>query len=302
MFHHFTGQGHARGQGAIDADEFRRLLLHVGPRNILPAEEFLTRHVQGTLASQHTCLSFDDNLRCQYDVALPVMRELGLTAFWFVYTSVLQGRPERLELYRQFRTQYFTDVEAFYDAFFKRLHLLPDAGRLLAQLDRFVPGMYLAEYPFYTDNDRRFRFTRDELLGPKAYESFMDAMIVEHGVRPTELAGGLWMDEACLEQLHHEGHVIGLHSHTHPTRLARLSPAEQRQEYEQNFYLLAALLGERPRSMSHPCNSYDTHTLHILRDLGVQLGFCSNAAAPGTPLEMPRDDHANVLRDIHRAA
>ena len=56
-------------------------------------------------------------------------------------------------------------------------------------------------------------------------------------------------------------------------------------------------------ALSHPSNSYDETTLQILRGLGVKLGFQANMTAPGnTDLEWPREDHANVLAMMKRAA
>ena len=96
MFHHFRNREHPSGQGAISADEFRALVEDVGIERILPAREWFRRAVEGTLNEQDRCLSFDDGLRCQYDVAFPVMRELGLTAFWFPYTGPLRSEERRV--------------------------------------------------------------------------------------------------------------------------------------------------------------------------------------------------------------
>src|SRR4051794_18619226 len=92
MFHHFHdddvdlegGIGHPAGQGSISADTLRAMIQSIGPTRILPAHEFLHRAVAGKLTDHHVCLTFDDNLMCQYDVAVPVLEEFGLTAFWFV--------------------------------------------------------------------------------------------------------------------------------------------------------------------------------------------------------------------------
>lgn len=304
MFHHFRDAAHPAGQGALSEGELRRVLRHVAARSrILGAREFLSRHQAGTLRDGDVCLTFDDNLRCQYDVAFPVLRELGLTAFCFAYTTVLEGGVDRLEVYRHFRTTQFATVDAFYDAFFQAA---PDGGEesaIEAGLSTFDPHTYLAPFPFYTDADRRFRFVRDEVLGPARYHAVMDRMLsATHGGSPLT-RHDLWMTSRQLRQLHDEGYVIGLHSHTHPTRIERLSAAEQTREYEANFAALTRAIGEPPVTMSHPCNSYNADTLNLLRRLGIRLGFRANMAPAGrgeterTEFELPREDHANVLRE-----
>jgi len=306
MFHHFhsEGLGHPRGQGSLSAGELADLIDYVGRERILPPDEFLRRSRAGRLRPGDLCLTFDDNLRCQFDVAYPVLWELGLTAFWFVYSSVLDGTAERIELYRLFRTTHFESIEEFYARFFYSLGEGGEGYEVEHALEGFDPGRYLCGFPFYTDADRRFRFVRDEVLGPERYYRAMDALMSAVGADVAAMAANLWMGPDCLRRLRDGGHIIGLHSHTHPTRLERLPAAEQREEYATNHAILSGLLGEGPVAMSHPCNSYNAQTLEILEDLGIRVGFRANMAelSPGRvgPLELPREDHANILARMHR--
>jgi peptidoglycan/xylan/chitin deacetylase (PgdA/CDA1 family) len=299
MFHHFHGDDHRPGQGSISADELRGIIGSIGRGRILPAHEFLDRAIGGKLHPHHVCLTFDDNLMCQYDLAVPVLEEFGLTAFWFVYTSVMQGNIERLEIYRHFRMTQFDTVDDFYAAFFVRVHESAFGGVTEKCLMRFEPRTYLAAFPFYSDADRRFRYVRDDVLGPQAYAQVMDDMMRSAGYDVREIAKSLWMGNAEVRSLHEAGHVIGLHSHTHPTRLERLTEDEQRYEYKSNHAHLTSLLGEPPVAVSHPCNSYNQTSLRILRSLGVKLGFRANMAIGfDSELEMPREDHATLLRRV----
>lgn len=298
MLHHFHDEKHPSSQGSINADQFTQLIEQVGYDDILPAREWLRRSLNGMLRDQDRCITFDDNLRCQFDVAYPVLRRKDITAFWFVYTSVLEGNIERLEVYRKFRHSYFSSIDDFYAAFFHAIERTIYKDEVRMSLQRFSPGTYLANFPFYTDNDRRFRYVRDEVLGPDRYYNAMDEMIMSKGVvNMTEFSNGLWMDKRCIRQLHNEGHVIGLHSHTHPTRMANLDSATQKLEYTKNYDCLADLLGEPPLAVSHPNNSYNGKTLKILQKLGIRLGFRANMAQPvNSELEYPREDHANIIK------
>lgn len=300
MFHHFHRASGVGGQGSLSAAELRELIAWVGMERILPAQVWLERAEQGELDLDDVCLTFDDNLRCQYEIALPVLQELGLTAFWFVATATLSGQPHRLEVYRRFRTEHFASVDAFYEAFDEAIELSAYAGAVHSGLERFDPQTYLGEFAFYSDSDRRFRFIRDQVLGRRRFEHVMDRMIADHGLSLEALSAGLWMDAACLRHLHEENHVIGLHSHTHPTRLEYLHPEAQFREYRENLLALRRVIGESPRTVSHPCNSYNQTTLTILRRLGVSVGFRANMRlADITELEFPREDHANLLREMH---
>jgi hypothetical protein len=216
-----------------------------------------------------------------------------------VYTSVLQGNVEPLEIYRHFRMTQFGSVDAFYDAFFETLSNSPHHELAETLLEEFNPRAYLAGFPFYTDADRKFRFVRDEALGPARYRELMDQMIADAKIDVPALAKQLWMNDAGIRDLHNRGHVIGLHSHTHPTRVAYLDEDGQRDEYFENYAYLKQLLDERPTTMSHPCNSYNAITLRILDELQITLGFRANMAQLASgPLEVPREDHANLLRQL----
>lgn len=298
MFHHFHDERHAPGQGSLSADELAAMIDFLKPAQILPAREWLTRALRGSLRDGDLCLTFDDNLRCQFDVARPVLESRGLTAFWFVSTAATQGVPNRVEMYRAFRDRCFPDIDAFYDAFFAELERIDGDGQIARAVQQFNPLSYLCAFSFYSDADRRFRFVRDEVLGPIRYDQVMESLMAAARVDVHGLVRDLWMDAACLERLHAGGHVLGLHTHTHPTRLANLAPAEQEREYRDNYMTLMQITREPPTSMSHPCNSYNEHTLAILRGLGIQVGFRADMDGGGSPLEHPRQDHANILRQM----
>jgi peptidoglycan/xylan/chitin deacetylase (PgdA/CDA1 family) len=275
----------------------------MGRRNFLSPQQWIERALAGRLEARHRCITLDDALLCQIDVALPVFQAFGLTAFWFVYSAVFEGERERMELFRHFRTTRYPDIEDFYRAFFERLRL-SEAGSEFAQrsLD-FDPKRYLSNYSFYTDNDRRFRFARDVVLGQRRYFDIVDAMMREDSGYDIDAAAKLlWMTDDDIRALHADGHVIGLHSYSHPTALADLPVDEQERQYQENTRHLSSVLGARPETVSHPVNSYSAETLAILRRMEVKIGFRDNLNSPpdASLLEMPRDDHANILRQIVR--
>ena len=285
----------------MSAEQLADMIHHLGPDRIVPASEWVSRASVGDLAEDQICLTFDDNLRCQHDVALPVLRDFGLTAFWFISTSVMEGVLQRLEIYRAFRILCFDETNDFYEEFFRTVALSECAEEVEDALAGFQCDSYLSEHAFYSEADRRFRYVRDEVLGARRYEHIMDSLIASKGIELDELATGLWMNGEHVRDLHQSGHVIGLHTHTHPTRVAYLPPQDQFREYRENHSRLTTLLGEPPVAMSHPCNSYNAETLAILRKLGVKVGFRSNmnGGGPHSELEYPREDHAHILREMH---
>jgi len=297
MFHHFHGHsGAPQGQGSISAQELAKLIEYVGRNRILSAEEWVLRAEDGSLNDTDICLTFDDALRCQYDIAVPVLRDLGLTAFWFIYSSVFEGKIEPLEVHRYFRTTQFPAIEDFYKQFF---HCVSDffSKEYAHALNGFDPDTYLVTCPFYTHSDRIFRYLRDDVLGEDRYQTVMTALMTSHGFDGASVVDKLWMTNENLRTLHDEGHVIGLHSYSHPTRLSSLSTKGQREEYEKNLEHLAQVLGQAPVCMSHPCNSYGPETLTILDELGVRFGFCADMqeVRDRSRFEFARENHSNIM-------
>ena len=50
-------------------------------------------------ALNEICLTFDDGLKSQYDVALPILNDFNIKAFFFISTSVYTSNPNLLEVY-----------------------------------------------------------------------------------------------------------------------------------------------------------------------------------------------------------
>lgn len=300
MFHHFHDARHPPGQGSIDAEDFAEMIEAIGRDRFLPARDWMTLAINDKLRPDSLCLTFDDNLRCQFDIALPVLEDFGLTAFWFVYTSVNTGKLERLEIYRDFRCTQFAEIDHFYDAFDGYVTSTVHSERVDKAMACFDPAQYLAGYSYLSDSDRRFRFIRDRILGKAHYEEIMDGMLIQHSYDLERVAARLWMTDTHLRRLHDTGHIVGLHSQTHPTNLAALSVLEQTAEYTQNRTYLEDILGEIPRTMSHPNNSYDADTLALLTNLNVELGFRADPSKSDFgQLEHPRHNHA-VLHELIR--
>lgn len=296
MFHHFENDTHPKGQGSLSSDQFAEMLHWIGIERFLSPQEWIYRANRNELQNEDLCICFDDGLRCQYDVALPVLQKFGLQAFWFVYSSVLNGTVERLELYRYYRTVAFDDIDDFYHRFFQTVDISEFSHSYREKIAGFDVARYLAAFSFYTDNDRKFRFTRDRVLGQGAYFQIMDDMIAQDAsFSDTRAADLLWMKSSQLVALHQAGHEIGLHSYSHPTDMASLTAEEQLWEYRRNSEDLSAILGVRPRCASYPCGSQNEDTHEIMRVLGVEIAFRADMnSGVHDLLNLPREDHSHV--------
>ena len=300
MLHHFHQCGNRHAQGSLTAENFLRLLEFIGTKNILSAQEWLERSLSNRLEPNHRCITFDDNLKSQYDIALPVLESYGLTAYFFIYSSVCEGGIENLEVYRFFRYFYHDTINDFYHAFEQAAEELYPQWHVKQQLEAFNADEYLKAYTYYTIQDKRFRYLRDQIIEAEYYEALMDEMIKRRGLNKKALAENLWVNNKQLQALQTQGNIIGLHSYTHPTRIDQMSIKAQQQEYQLNNQHLSTLLGSAPSTMSHPCGVYTKETLELLRSMNVTLGFRADMAMGAAPsaLEYPRRDHSDIIRQM----
>lgn len=299
MLHHFHGEDYKHDRsGSISAADFERVILSIGIDNFDNPLEWTERTLCGDKGYKKWCITFDDGLRCQVDVALPILKKYGLRAFWFVCSGPYLGELPRLDLYRRFRHHYFEKVEDFYTTFFEMLGIPMQSFE--AHYVNWRSKM-LDVFPFYTDMDLRYRYSRDYLLTKVSYEAAVDRLIERYSLSLRDLANEIWIAEEDLALLHGDGHVIGLHSHDHPTNFSELNHTAQVEQYERNFQFLNDAVG-RVFAVSHPCGSYSSFTLGFLASLGITIGFRSNLSRLGyldsypTALQMPREDIACILR------
>ena len=206
---------------------------------------------------------------------------------------------ENLEVFRYFRSKYFPTINEFYESFKKHLRASETGPEFEEKIKLLDTDQYLSSFSFYTKEDKIFRYTRDIILGPGRYNQLMSEMIRKSEMVIGDISDSLWNTPSNIKEMHGKGHVIGLHSHSHPTELRKMSKAEQSGEYEKNKTILTDITGSEIFSMSHPCNSYNNDTLEILQNLNVNFGFRANMdTGYSSTLEYPRLDHALLMEHI----
>ena len=293
MFHHFCEDSQPNSLGAITPDQLENIIASYKKRaiDILPAEEWYQRALMGSLNKGQVCLTFDDALRSQINLALPVLEKHGLTAFWFVYSSVFEGEKSTFEIYRYFYDNYFATFDEFFYVFIRYLQSSQAIKDFLHERNRFLESDYLSEYPFYSDVEKEYRYFRDRVLSKEQFNQLMENILADYEVSYAEISKNLWMTNDHLLDLVGNSHIVGLHSYSHPTSMSSLNVSDQMNEYQRNAVHLHSVIGRPVRTVAHPVNSYGKQTLRILESMGIMIGFRSNMHKKSFgPLEQPRAD------------
>jgi len=310
MFHHFhDGNIYKKTPGSINKDDLFRLIKFIGRKNILDAEDFFTRSQEDKLKEKDLCFTFDDGIKNQHDIALPILEDFKIKSFFFVYSSLFTNNPDFLEVYRHFRSNYFSNINEFYNLFYKKID--KNLKNFFNSFSQQIKDLN-AKFPHYSGDDIKFVFVRDKFLKKNEYQEIMLKMFEEKNFKPKKFFNILFMNKENLIKLKELGHMVGLHSHTHPTDFKKLTIKEQYDEYSKNITILSDILKcqkNEIKSMSHPCGSYDENTLQILKELGIELGFKPTMKIEkeknmkkinNSKLEIARVDHAEIMKKINQ--
>lgn len=299
MFHYFHGMDVPYTQGAISEKEFLNILSYYKKEKkcrIISAKEYMNKTIDGTISQDEVCLTFDDGLTCAFNVAWPVMRELGLTGFWFIYTGPYTGEPDLLEIYRLFRNRCFASIGVFYQKFEETL--CEHKSEYSQCWKSKEASRYKQHIRYYSVKDRRFRYMRDCVLAENEYKTIMENMMATAGFCWKEEAEKIHISKEKLRELEKSGNIIGLHSHTHPT-VMNTSPFQQKEwEYSKNKEVLEEIIGKKIQCAAYPDGSVDEESLDIMKMLGVKMAFIEHMKYTGNQYMIPRIDSADILNEI----
>jgi peptidoglycan/xylan/chitin deacetylase (PgdA/CDA1 family) len=219
-------------------------------------------------------VTFDDGYRDNYDIALPVLQSLGLTATFFITTGFVNNP----------RLPWWDHVA----------YVVKRTGVGCLRLDRPEP----------LDVDLGERTRTNALLriiGAFLRADHDDPTLLAHlderalmDVESEALARDLFLTWEQVREMAGAGMGIGAHTSTH-RKLARLSEDEQRIELAESKRTLEQELGRDVAALAYPYggpDTFDARTKRIASDLGYRLAISlvPSANRPG----------ATDALDVHR--
>lgn len=193
----------------------------------LPLPEAVDRLYAGTLPKRAICITFDDGYANNHDVALPVLRSVGVPATFFIATGYLDGGI------------MFNDeiIEAMRRSPRTTLDLSPLGFRVFD-----LAGV-----------DARRRAAR-EINTALKYRSVLERGSLVTQIRhfaEADVPASLMMTTHQVRALQAAGMDVGGHTSTHPI-LARLPDEEASREISAGRTRLGEILGAPPRSFAYP--------------------------------------------------
>lgn len=193
---------------------------------VLPLAEALALLARRRLPGRAVAITFDDGYRDNYEVALEILRELDLSATFFISSGFLDGG------------------RMWNDTVIETVRRLPESELT------FEP-CGIRELPLRSVEQRRQ--TMHRLLAELKYrpleqrQQFCESL----SARLDEPLPGLMMTREQVRGLRRAGMEIGAHTVRHPI-LKRLAPAMARAEIEQSKQALEEILDEPVRLFAYP--------------------------------------------------
>jgi peptidoglycan/xylan/chitin deacetylase (PgdA/CDA1 family) len=226
--------------------------------NVLSLREALAAIDSGRVPPRAVCITFDDGYRSVHDLALPVLRRLGLPATVFVSSGYVDGR------------------NMWNDRIVEAVETLPAEELDLAEFG-------LGVYSLRSVDERAATLgsltEASKYLPPQERSRLVGRLQALVGERASE---GLMLTPEMVVNLDRHGIEIGAHTVTHPI-LTSLDDASAMQEIRDSKRELEAIVGKPVTLFAYPNGKvgkdFDQRHVAMVREAGFQAAFTTAVGA-----------------------
>ncbi len=253
------------------------------------AEEDLLAALDGQrgLPEKACLLTFDDGLREQYALAVPVLDDLGVPAIFFVPGQpYLEGRPLAVHRIHYLRSQI--EPSAFQQMLFCGCEELGISTGITE-----VEVGYEGKYFWDDEKTRKAKYLLNILLTEVEKDRLLSLMEKQASIDGEVYFSSLYMTPEQIEELG-QRFAVGTHGYSH-TPLARKNRLEIEEDIKRGLTALSPMCGS-PVSISYP-HGYEGAISQAVFDTakscGLRLGFTTERSFNLTleaPLALARVD------------
>lgn len=256
----------------LHVGDFLRQLDWLAAHHRFVARDELEEACRTGRAPDGVVLTFDDGLSDHYDHVFPILKERGLTGYFYISTFPYESGA-------------LLDVH--------RIHLVlgrlggPAALQLLKEHldDAMLSDAHVGEFREATyknqDNDRAttaFKRTLNYLISYDHRRAVLDRIFAEAIGAERELAARFYLDAGQIREMDAAGMVIGSHG-VHHYVFSKLSVADQEREIARSFGHLAGVIGKPVRTFCYPYggrHAFTDETVACLDRAGASFSFDVN--------------------------
>lgn len=201
------------------------------------------------LPSKSIVITFDDGLAEQYELALPILVELGVPAIFFANTRVLEEDHvlgvHKIHLVRSVLSP--SEMNARVESFLREND----------QIHNFGDYAYKAteHYKYDTEEVSKLKYLLNFVLAADEKEVQIDKMFNEFFSSEEEVSKSLYMDKEQIIDLAKKG-LLGSHSHEHYP-IGTLGREQQVYQIQKSQEVFKRITGKSMKSFSYPYGSYE---------------------------------------------
>ena len=276
--------GAGRAIFPVTTAELERQLELLARRFELVGREELLGAIEGrTMLPAEACLvTFDDGLRSQFELALPLLERLGVPAIFFVAGAPLaEGRPLQVHKLHAVRERLGDEQILEHQGVREALERIPPAGRDVYPYD--TPLAVLVK-----------RVLTTGLPAPER-DRIVDTLFERVSDDERRFASELYMSREQVAELERAHGAVGSHGYGHRP-LASLGRERAGHDLERGASTLATVTGVRPLTVSYPYGNTEAVDVEVARAAaaaGFRAGFTTERAVNltlGEPLLLGRID------------
>jgi peptidoglycan/xylan/chitin deacetylase (PgdA/CDA1 family) len=229
--------------------------------NVLPLQEAVQSLLAGKLIKPSVCVTFDDGYMDNYELALPVLKDKGLPATFFI------------------ATQFINTGRMWNDTVIETIRRIPNGELDLRSIGQDV-------YNISTLSDR-LEAIKKILLNLKYLEpdERLNRVTDISAYANSKLPDNLMMSEKQLKEMDSSGMTIGAHTHSHPI-LSRIPLTRAEDEIRRSRDILNELLNKKIKTFAYPNGrpnkDYNNSHVEIVKKLefevavSTQWGYAHN--------------------------
>ena len=215
---------------------------------VLPLDEAAEMLAEGRLPPRAACITFDDGYRDNHDLALPLLKQHGLSATFYVTSGYLNGGV------------------IFHDVLIETIRHAP-TGMLNFGMES-VPTLAISDMASRIDAASRLMSTI-KYLPPEQRHALSERLLDQLGHRVPRF---LMMCDEQVQALSRQGMGVGGHT-SHHVILSKLSHEAARQEIRSNRDALSSIIDKPLTSFAYPNGKPGTDYGPAHVDLVREAGF-----------------------------
>ena len=299
-YHYIGSTGTSTGQGIhpVSVSTFRHQIEEISKHFSFISQEDISLAVEKKkkLPEMACLITFDDGLRCQYELALPILDDLNVPAIFFIntlpYTEERACFPHILQYLRSVipPEELLKNISEEYKVTTKNtLPLLPEYREGATR-----------QYKHDSKEVAHLKYLMNHVLDVELSNKIVKKLLFSLISSEKHFCDNLYMAQDHIRQLG-DRRYLGLHSHKHRP-LSRMGPREILEDLVVNQQVLMEMSGINAiQAISYPFGSQEAVSLPVIdaaKEIGCVWGVTMERAFNQTldhPLLLGRLDTNDVI-------